>query len=70
MHTERLSPGSFPPCKGNRHPKEGWGGTEAVMRLKKNGTYCSEWSKLCWGRQLQEKTEVVSSFGLWKVPGR
>lgn len=40
------------------------------MRLEKNGTYCSEWNKLCWGRQLQEKTEVVSSFGLWTVPGR
>lgn len=64
MHAELLSSGPSPSREGNRHPKE------AITRLKDNCTYCPERSKLCRGQRLQEKTEVSSSFGLWKVPGR
>lgn len=64
LHAEHLSSGPSPSREGDHHPKE------AITRLKNNCTYCPERSKLCWGQRLQEKTEVLSSFGLWKVPGR
>lgn len=35
----------------------------------KNCTYCPGQSELCWGPQLQEKTELASPFGLWEIPG-
>lgn len=61
MHAEHLSPDPSPSCKGNTTLKR-------PLRWKKNCTYCPGQSELCWGPQLQEKTELVSPFGLWELP--
>lgn len=39
---------------------------EPIMRLKKNCTYCPEWSERCWDQQLWEKIDGVSPLGCGK----